>query len=207
VRILLALLPVLLLAAPSQTGAENRREIFAQMQDRLLRSPVLRADFHQERVLRILRRPLISSGRMVLSEGQGVLWRVEDPHRVTYLIRPAEVLEWEVGTGPRRVGMAAVPGFRLLTEMFLAALTGDLSGLEEAFDAETLPTESGWHVRLTPKAEALSQFISHLEMAGDRYVEAVRLAEAGGDAMNFTFSHFQTDPARLDAAEERYFAH
>jgi hypothetical protein len=211
-RLALAVLAALLLTVPSPIRAENakpenRPEVFAQMQDRLQRSPLLRADFRQERQLRILRRPLVSTGRMVLSQGQGVLWQVVDPHPVTYLIRPAEVLEWEGDAGPRRVAMAAVPGFRLLTQVFLAALAGDVTGLEAAFTPEPLPAESGWRVSLTPTSAELSEIIASLEVAGDRYVEEVHLQEAGGDAVHFTFTDFQTEPASLDAAETSYFAH
>ena len=206
-RLLFALLPVLLLAGHPVGAAQSQAEIFAAMQDRLLRSAVLRAKFRQERLLRILQRPLVSSGTMVLSEGAGVLWRVEDPHGVTYLIRSAEVLEWEGEAEPRRVGMAAVPGFRLMTEMFLAALSGDVTALQEGFEAEMLPAQRAWRVRLTPKAEELSQLIANLEVAGDRYVEEVHLQEARGDAVRFTFSDFQTEPASLDVAEKKYFAH
>jgi hypothetical protein len=210
-RFALALLAGLLSAIPFQAsvadiGAANRPDAFAPMQERLQRSPLLRADFRQERQLRILRRPLISSGRMVLLEGQGVLWQVADPHPVTYLIRPGEVLEWEGEAAPRRVGMAAVPGFRLLTQVFLAALAGDLTGLGAAFTPETLPADNGWRVKLTPKSAELSEIISSLEVAGDRYVEEVHLHEARGDAVRFTFTDFHTGPARLDAAEASYFA-
>jgi hypothetical protein len=206
-RDLFAFVAAVLATAPFPAVADDGPEVFAEIQDRLLRSAVLRADFRQERVLRILKRPLVSSGRMVLARDQGVLWQVAEPHRVTYLIRPAEILEWEAEAAPRRVGVAAVPGFKLLTEMFLAALAGDLTALAAAFDAEMLPGERGWRVRLTPKTPDLSPFIATLEMSGERFVEAVRLQESGGDAMAFAFDHFQTEPAQLNAAEEAYFAH
>lgn len=206
-RTLLAVLAARLATGPSPAMADGKTDAFAGIQGRLLRSVLLRADFQQEHLLRILKRPLISRGRMVLARDRGVLWEVVEPQQVTYLIRPAEILEWNTETTPRRVGMAAVPGFKLLTEMFMAALAGDLTALAAAFDAEMLPSETGWRVRLAPISPELSSFITVLEISGDRFVEAVRMEEVGGDIMIFAFDNFQIEPTNLNEVEEAYFAH
>lgn len=199
---------LLLILATSAAGAETgQEETFAVMKERLERQPLLRADFRQERNLQILQRPLKSSGRMVLREDDGILWRVEEPHAVTYLIRSGEILEWEGGDTPQRTAMASVPAFRLMTEMFLAALAGDPTALQEGFRAESLPADQGWRLRLRPKSEDLAGLIADLEVAGDRYVEEVHLQEVKGDAVTFYFSNFKTEPAELDASEKTYFAH
>lgn len=207
-RHLLLSFALLLLLVTSSAGADTgQEEAFAAMRERLERQPLLRADFRQERNLQILQRPLKSSGRMVLREGDGILWRVEEPHAVTYLIRSSEMLEWDGGDTPQRTATASVPAFRLMTEMFLAALAGDPTALQEGFRAELLPADQGWRLRLSPKSEHLAGLITDLEVAGDRYVEEVHLQEAKGDAVTFYFSNFKTEPAELDATEETYFAH
>ncbi len=202
-----AVLVVLFMISGSCRAAAPDDQPFETIQGQLDRRAVLRADFHQERHLEILKRPLQSSGTMLLLRDEGVLWRVTEPYEVTYLIRADEILEWEGGNGPRRVGMTAVPAFRLMTEMFLAALGGNLSSLRENFSAETLPAETGWRVRLLPAVETLAQVIASLEVAGDSYVREVLLKEVRGDSMSFTFSNLDADPAGPDEAERSYFAH
>lgn len=207
-RHLLRSFTFLLFLAAFPLAAETSQEaVFADMNERLERHPLLRAEFEQERKLQILQRPLKSSGRMVLREGDGILWQVETPHAVTYLIRAGEILEWQGGESPQRTAMASVPAFRLMTEMFMAALAGDTAALQEGFQAEALPADQGWRLRLTPKSEDLSGLIADLEVAGDRYVEEVHLREVKGDAVTFYFSSFETEPAQLDASEKNYFAH
>ena len=205
-RLLVLLLPILLLVGYAARSEETQEEIFDAMRERLQPTSVLRAAFRQERSLQILQRPLVSSGTMILVEGEGILWRVEDPHRITYLIRAGEALEWEGEGGPRRVGMAAAPAFRVMTEMFLGTLTGDLDTLQRGFVAQTLPTQEGWRVSLTPRSGDLAEIVSSLEVAGDRYVREVHLREVRGDAVSFTFSGFHAEPSSLDAAEKHYFA-
>lgn len=206
VRLLVLLLPILLLVGYAARSEETQEEIFEAMRERLQPTSVLRAAFRQERSLQILQRPLVSSGTMILVEGEGILWRVEDPHRITYLIRAGEALEWEGEGGPRRVGMAAAPAFRVMTEMFLGALTGDLDTLQRSFVAQTLPAQQGWRVSLTPRSGDLAEIVSRLEVAGDRYVREVHLREVRGDAVSFTFSGFHAEPSSLNASEKHYFA-
>lgn len=179
---------------------------FEVMKERLESSTVLRADFVQERHLRILKRPLQSSGKLLLWQNEGVLWQISEPHEVTYLIRADEVLEWEGEGGPRRMATSSLPAFRLMTEMFLAALGGDLSALRANFSAELLPSEAGWRVRLRPTTETLAQMVVNLELAGDRYVEKVVLEEAAGDAVHFSFLNSSADTAGPNEVERDYFA-
>ena len=47
--------------------------------ERLASYPVVRADFVQERMVASLTKPVTSSGRMVLSREQGLLWQIDQP--------------------------------------------------------------------------------------------------------------------------------
>ena len=196
----------LLLLAPAAAAQPSQEQVFAQMTEKLQRSPVLRADFRQDRFLKVLGRPLVSRGKLVFVAGDGVLWQVEDPHEVTFLIRPDAVIEWEGEGTPRRVGMSANPAFRLLTDMLLGVLAGDSSVLQKAFEAEALPADTGWRLRLHPKTGDLSAAVAVIEIAGGAFVEKVRVEEATGDALDFSFSGFSMTPAELSAAERAYFA-
>ncbi len=202
----LALLAFFVLTPLTAEAEMSQDEVFAVMKEQLDRQPVLRANFRQERHLQVLKRPLLSTGRMTLRNAEGILWRVADPYAVTYLIRPGEVLEWEGDGAPQRIAMGAVPAFRLMTEMFMAALAGDTAALQEGFQAEPLPASSGWRLRLRPKSTDLAGLIAGLEVSGNRFVEEVHLQEVKGDSVSFYFSDFATEPVELDADEKAFFA-
>jgi hypothetical protein len=199
-------LVALLVQGPAAWAQPSQVQVFAKMTEQLQRSPVLRADFRQERFLKMLGRPLVSRGKLVFVANEGVLWQVEDPHEVTFLIRADEIVEWDGENRPRRVDMSANPAFRLMTDMLLGALAGDPSVLQGNFEAEVLPADQGWHLKLTPRPGDLAEAVNGLEIAGGRFVEAVRIAEAKGDSLDFTFSGFESQPAELDASEQAYFA-
>jgi len=179
---------------------------FEAMHGKIESANTLRADFVQERHLKILKRSLKSSGKFLLQQDEGVLWQVVEPHEVTYLIRSDEVVEWGGEGGPRRLAMSSVPAFRLMTKMFLGALGGDLSVLRSNFRAELLSSEKGWRVRLLPSSDSLAELIVSIEVAGDHFVEEVVFNETAGDAMHFHFFNSAADPAGPSEAERAYFA-
>jgi hypothetical protein len=198
---------IFLFAAGSAARADASDDrVFAEMMERLQRSSVLRVSFRQERLLRVLGRPLISHGSVLIVAERGVLWQVEDPYEAIFRIRPGDIVEWEGDDHPRPVRIATNPIFHFMIEMLLGLLTGDPSGLREGFDAEALPNDDGWSLRLTPQAGDLSGIIASIEISGDRFIEEVRIEDAKGDAVNFTFNDFQVQGTVLNATVQAYFA-
>lgn len=90
-RTLLAFVAAVLATGPLPAMADDGLDVFAEIQSRLLRSAVLRAGFHQERLLHILKRPLVSSGRMVLPHArQGPRTGRRRPHGAVWGSRNSE---------------------------------------------------------------------------------------------------------------------
>ena len=179
----------------------------ARIEAQLVRSPILRASFEQERSMRVLKRPLLSRGRLTAVAGRGVLWQVREPHEVTVLVTAEAILEWDDQGPPRRMEMAASPVFGALGGALLDVLTGDPGKLGTLFELKPLPAEPGWRLALAPKDPSLAALISAIEIAGGRFVEEVVIREAGGDRTVITFSDFRTEPGVLEASERAYFEH
>ena len=171
----------------------------------LARTSLLRADFQQERTLRILSRPLESRGQLLFLSGQGLLWDVTSPQQTTLVIAPDRVIEFTDGTA-RPLAMGASPIFRILAQVFNAALSGELEGLTELFVLSPEKLEEGWHLLLTPKAADLLNMVARIELGGAKYVEEIRIIEASGDETLIRLSNFRTEPAALSDREKVYFA-
>lgn len=178
----------------------------AGLHERLIRSDVLRADFRQEKKLRVLSRPLISNGKLVFAAGEGVLWQVLEPHEVFILMKPGELVEWDRQSGTRRVDTKSNPAFSAMTDVILATLTGDTQVLRRHFDLSVAPLESGWRLTLRPKSNDLGAIISEIQVSGDQFIEGVRVTEAKGDTTEIQFSGFRVEPAELDEIEKDYFS-
>jgi hypothetical protein len=190
-------------AADSPAPADALTRIEAQ----LVRSPILRASFTQERSMRVLKRPLVSRGRLIAVADQGVLWQVREPHAVTVLVTADAVVEWDDQGTARPMQMASSPVFRTLGDALLGVLTGDTGKLGTLFELSPLPADRGWRLELTPKDPGLAAMITAIEIAGGRFVEKVVIREASGDRTVITFGDFRTEPGVLDASEQAYFEH
>lgn len=174
----------------------------------LSRSAVLRADFHQEKTIQVLSRPLLSRGRMVFQLGRGILWEVKEPYAARMLLKSDHIIEWKAKGAPQRSSFEAVPGLRALSHVILSAMAGDFDQLYNDFDVRRNPTGVGWWLTLSPKkTSALTGAISKVEIRGNRFVESVSLFEVRGDQTVIQFSGFRTEPNALDEQEKTYFAY
>jgi hypothetical protein len=187
-------------------GGAGPADALARIEAHLVRSPILRASFEQERSMRVLKRPLLSRGRLTAVADQGVLWQVREPHEVTVLVTAHAILEWDDHGSPRRM-MAASPVLGALGDALLGVLTGDTGKLGALFELSSLPAEQGWRLALAPKDPNLAPMITAIEIAGSQFVEEVVISEAGGDRTVIRFGDFRTGPGVLDASEQAYFEH
>jgi hypothetical protein len=197
-------LAMLLLALWSGTLAAA--DLLAPIEARLVRAPIVRASFVQERTMQVLKRPLVTRGRLVAAAGQGVLWQVREPYKTTMLVRRRMNLEWAGDGPPQRLEMAANPALRALADALLGLLTGETGALVALFEPTALPSAGpGWRLALVPKGEDLAAMIERVEIAGERFVQQAVIDETGGDRMMIAFSDFRTEPGSLDATEQAYF--
>ncbi len=180
-------------------------EGLAKIEAELVRAPVVRASFVQERTMRVLKRPLTTRGQVTAAAGAGVLWQVLEPYAATMLVSAGAILEWDGEGPPRRLELAASPALRALADALLGLLTGDAGALVALFEPTPLPAGPGWRVALVPKDEALAALIAKVEVKGGRFVEQAVISEAGGDRTAIAFADFRTEPETLDAAERAYF--
>lgn len=194
----------LLFVAIAPSGqAETALEI---IDARLSRADIVRAEFHQEKLLRALKRPLVTEGKMLYVAGQGVVWQIIEPYEAFVLIAPGRLVEWD-GTGEKtETAGGDNPFFRAWADVILAMLSGDLDALRQHFDLSPVARESGWELSLQPKSEQLRRAISSVRVHGDDFVEGLEINDARGDSTTIQFDRISTEPAELDTEERGYFA-
>jgi outer membrane lipoprotein carrier protein LolA len=156
---------------------------------RLASYPVVRAEFIQERTVTGLTRPVTSTGRMVLSREQGLLWQVDTPVRATVVF---------TASGPSERGAAQAEMARLVR----AILSGDLRELRSSFALEAQGELDRWTVRLVPKARELAQYLRVIELAGGKHLEAIGIDEASGERLVVRMRNFVIG-GELEPAERK----
>ena len=173
------------IGVPSARADGTLRQISAQIEQ----YAVVRADFEQTKQMAALKRPLVTKGRLVVSGSRGVLWQIEQPFHMSYVLGESKIVE--IGSdGARRVrDTREVPGLAQVGRVFRAMLGADSDALREYFEATVQGTPDHWAIELTPKQAQLAKFLGAMQLSGGRFVEEIRISEAGGDRTQIAFQN------------------
>jgi len=195
---------VLPLAAPARAApAAAVAPELAQVQQRVARPALLRADFTQEKQVAGFRNPLRSQGQFVLAQQRGVIWRTLKPFPSEVVLTRDRILSRQAdGSIQVEVDGRQQPAMRAINAMMFALMSGDVQAMSASFEvrAELLP-DNGWRLHLTPRSAMLAKAFASLELEGDRYVRKVEIEEANHDRTQLSFDNFRLAPP-LDAGEE-----
>lgn len=184
---------VLLTQAPAvhaQTQSPADAPATARLHARLSQAEVLRADFVQSKAMAAFKKPLVTRGQLVFAPRHGVIWKIEQPLRLTYVLREDRLIEI-AADGREQVKTAReLPAVAHVARIFRALLGGQTQALDELFAASLSgDPDRDWTLTLTPRATQTAQFVRRIALAGGRHLDEIRLEEAGGDVTTLSFSH------------------
>lgn len=193
-------------AACTALAAEAVPPVAAQARQRMSDTAVVRGEFEQRKTIKAFRNPLVSRGSFLVSRERGVIWQTREPFASSLVVTRDRLLSRQAdGTVAGRVSARDEPGLRAINEMLFALMAADLRALAQRFqiEGELLGTDR-WRMVLVPRDAALGQWVSRIELEGDRFVRGVRLHEAQGDVSAIRFSQ-QSTAAALTREEEQRF--
>ena len=185
----------------SVLAADLLDEIAAKVE----RHPVVRAEFVQSKQMAALKRPLVTSGRLVFSRNDGVLWQIEKPYRMSYVLGESRIVEIDAAGGRRSREGRDIPGLAQVGRVFRAMFGANAATLREYFEIAARGSPERWSIELKPRQAQVAQFLASLTISGGGFVEEIRIVEAGGDATLIRFSQSQGALA-LNDAEGQLFA-
>lgn len=168
-----------------------------QLRRQLSEPEVVRGSFTQEKHLRALPQPLVSTGTFVLARDLGLLWLLRDPVRQDYRISASGISRrddsgWQQSD---QQGPAARQN-----DLFLAVLHGDTEALQRDFDLELSGSAQAWALTLTPRSKLLGQIFTRILIQGSITAERVELLETQGDSTVMVMSDIQIDD-QLDPSD------
>ena len=182
---------VLLLIPVTQSYAT---ELLADITSRLLKAPISQGNFQQKKHLKILSRPLMSSGLFTYDQSKGVIWKTLAPVPSLLLVNESQLIS---GQGEQNVPVA-------FGKVFKAMLGGDLNELTEGFLITGENIKSAWHLQLTPKDEFLQKIINTITLSGDIELRTLELQEVTGNYTRIDFTQI-THPTQLSTEQETDF--
>jgi len=183
---------LLLLLLSSNLSYGN--DVLTQSNARLVRTTVTQGMFQQEKHLKFLRKPLISTGTFTYDQNKGVIWKTITPIPSILLVNDAHLL---TGEGEQ----ALPPAFG---RVFKALLGGEINRLSEGFAITGKDQKSSWQLLLTPKDELLKKVISTVVLTGDSELRRLELYEVNGNLTRIQFSEI-THPDRLSNEQQAEF--
>ena len=200
-RRLILILLTCLTSTLSTLHAAPADDIATRLGTRLEQTPVLRAEFEQKKEMAAFKKPLITSGRLIFAKQQGVLWQIEKPLKLAYVLQETRMVEiGEDGVAQIKTTQD-VPGLAQVGRIFRALLGGQTKALADLFDSTgSGDPDRAWTLTLTPRNQQVAQFIKRITLTGGQHVDSIRIEEAGGD--NATIRFKNTVEAKVLSAEE-----
>ena len=164
------------------------------------------ADFTQTKSLRVLKRPLVSKGRVVFLAEKGILWQIREPFATRILVKRDALVNWNDAGEAQRLSFEQSPIFGALARVFMALFTGEVDPLRKFFQIDLDIGKSSWQLTLTPRDKDFAKIIARVRAMGGRFVNELRMEEGRGDQTLIEFSNMATQSCRLDNTEKGYFA-
>lgn len=203
-RALVRLISTYLLLASTQVYAQAD-DLLARIASQLEKHAVVRAEYTQSKQISGLKRPLQTSGNLVFARQYGVLWQIEQPYKVSYILSEEKVVEI-AADGSRKERLARdLPGLAQVGRVFRAMLGANTTALREYFDIQTKGDAGNWSLTLTPKQAQMAQFIEQMDINGGAFVGAIRIQEKGGDITQIKFRN-SSGGTTLSDSEQQLFA-
>ena len=172
------------------------------VRQRLQLAPVLRGEFEQTKTIKGFRNALVSHGEFMVARGQGVWWHTRQPFESTLVVTRTRLFTRAAdGSTSNVMDAQTEPGLREVNELVFSLLSADLDALGDRFAITAQAAgASGWTLTLVPRDANVAKFLKSATLAGDRYVQSVRIDEARGDSTQIRFAHQAPSPA-LSAAD------
>lgn len=169
-------------------------DVLANITARLVKTPITQGVFQQEKRLKILRKPLLSTGAFTYHQSKGVIWKTLTPVSSLLLVNESRLL-----TGQ---GEQAVPA--AFGNVFKAMLGGELDRLTESFTITGEEQQTSWRLQLKPKDELLQKIISTIVLTGDTELRWLEIQETGGNLTRISFDKI-THPDHLSPEQQADF--
>jgi outer membrane lipoprotein-sorting protein len=178
------------------SGQSYADDVLAQITAHLAKTQITQGDFQQEKRLKILRRPLQSTGSFTYHQSKGVIWKTLTPVASLLLVNDTRLMTAQ--------GELSVPA--AFGKVFKAMLGGDLKQLSDGFSIIGSDQKTAWQLELKPKDELLQKIISSIALSGDTELRSLEIREAGGNLTQIKFDKI-THPTQLTSTQVADFEH
>ena len=181
------------LFAATKAAPVTLESVIRKVQDQQKKTQTLQADFRQEKVLALLSKPEVSSGRFAFSKPNNVLWSYDSPKRVEMLIANGTMTTWFPDLNKaERIDVRRFEG-RIFKYM---GASGTIDELGRYFDFTFTDTSTSpfWVLDLKPKTRAVARRVRGIRIwiLKENYLTSkFEYVEGDSDITRYEFTHIR----------------
>lgn len=136
--------------------AQQTERFLADVKEELGGIKTLRADFVQERHMRIFEEPLVAKGTIYYKAPAALRWELREPYSSVLLYSEGELNKWVLDNDRRReINLASQEIMRQVIGMIIEWMRGDLEKSREHFNLTVAHAPESYQVELKPRVDAL----------------------------------------------------
>jgi outer membrane lipoprotein-sorting protein len=185
-------LPVL---AARKVDPNSLDEVVKRVQEQQTKTKTIEADFRQEKILSLLAKPEISSGRFVFSKPDKVLWNYDAPKRVEMLISNGMLTTYYPDLN--KAEQLEVKRYQDRIFKYMGA-SGAIDDLAAFFDFTfTNTSDKPFYVLdLSPKSKGIAKRVQHIRIWIEKktyLTSKFEYVEGDGDITRYEFTNIRVN--------------
>ena len=140
-------------------------------------------EFTQSKTIKVLSRPLLSTGNLLLIKDKGVIWQTLSPIKGTTVITSSDFKQLDQNDMPSSFNNAMNgQASKTLSNIFLGLLSGDLERLQQHFTISGNCKQNDWQLTFMAADKQVSEFLQKIILTGQsNKILKVELFEANQD--------------------------
>lgn len=154
--------------------------------------------FTQEKQIPVLRRPLLSEGKLWLTQDDKLVWHIESPVVSTMVFSESGLRQFN-GAGEMTLS-SDDSLYGELSAVFINVFAGDFSALMDNFSLalDCQDSSDNWTLTLLPVTEPYSSILVSVTLSGSTLLETLAFEEVRGDTTLLQLQETDSPPYRVD---------
>lgn len=160
-------------------------------------TPSFDASFVQTRSLPGFGAPLVSHGFLRFDAAHGFRWEITAPYHYVFVMNGGQAHEELPDGSTRQLDPSQTPWLAAVEHIFISALSGNRSDLQQYFDVVTQHLSRGQRITLTPKPGPIAEAIISIQVTerAPGHPEQLEIRETSGGRMDIRFTPVAPAPA------------
>jgi outer membrane lipoprotein-sorting protein len=179
-------------AGDREPGKGRNARIFERISKTVSDIKTIAGGFRQERLLAMLKEPVVSAGRFYCEKPDKLRWELVSPEPSGFLVNGSSAKQWKGREDASDTFDARQnPVIRLIVEQIFAWTTADLKWIEQRY-VITVLKDDPITLKLVPRESKEKRYIDHIRISFEadmNYAHTIDILEKGGDSTRIVFSN------------------